>query len=86
LKALKAFHTVDSLGRLCIPADMRRLLGIVDGSFVEMTAQEDGTILLEPVYERCALCLRPINGKPAFKQGERRSLCAECVKAVRKAK
>ena len=46
---------VDDLGRVVIPASMRRSLGIGLGDEVEITVEDDRVILVKPA-EQCAFC------------------------------
>ena len=46
---------VDDLGRVVIPASMRRSLGIGLGDEVEITIEDDRLVLFKPA-ERCTFC------------------------------
>ena len=46
---------VDDLGRVVIPASMRRSLGIGLGDVVEITVEDDRVVLVKPA-EQCAFC------------------------------
>ena len=69
---------VDDLGRVVIPASMRRVLGIGEGDELEVTLDGDVLHLRKPV-ERCMFCgtaeeLSEVLGRP---------VCWSCVAAVR---
>ena len=58
---------IDHLGRIVIPVELRRLLGIAEGDYVGFSSDGD-RIVLEKVEERCTFCgtpseLRPYKGK-----------------------
>ncbi|MDQ1401792.1 MAG: AbrB family transcriptional regulator, transcriptional pleiotropic regulator of transition state [Actinomycetota bacterium] len=46
---------VDDLGRIVLPAEMRRLLGIQSGDALGISIDE-GTILLKKIEARCVFC------------------------------
>jgi transcriptional pleiotropic regulator of transition state genes len=46
---------IDHLGRIVIPAELRRLLGINEGDYIHFSA-EDGRVILEKLEERCTFC------------------------------
>jgi len=46
---------IDHLGRIVIPAELRRLLGINDGDYIQFSA-EDGRVVIEKLEERCTFC------------------------------
>ena len=58
---------IDHLGRIVIPVELRRLLGIAEGDYVQFSA-DDGRIVVEKLEERCTFCstasdLREFKGK-----------------------
>lgn len=46
---------VDDLGRLCLPAELRRAHGMVEGEPVALVNTPDG-ILIKPTAARCVIC------------------------------
>lgn len=69
---------VDHLGRVVIPASMRRVLGIADGDELEVLLDGDVLSMRKPV-ETCVFCgavedLSDVLGRP---------VCWSCVAAVR---
>src|SRR5205814_9286390 len=46
---------IDHLGRIVIPAELRRLLGINEGDYIQFSA-EDGRVVIEKLEERCTFC------------------------------
>lgn len=78
MKSTGIRRKVDDLGRIVIPASMRRSLGIAEGDVLEVAVDGDTVILAKPV-DRCVFCgqdeapLEPFRG---------RTLCRGCVLAV----
>ena len=65
---------IDALGRVVVPAELRRLLGIKEGDLLDIHV-ESGHLVLARLEPACALCggregLRPVHGK---------HVCDECV-------
>lgn len=69
---------VDDLGRVVIPAGVRRSLGIREGDSLEVSVDGDKVVLSKPV-DRCALCG---TGDLALHQIGERSLCVDCIDRV----
>jgi transcriptional pleiotropic regulator of transition state genes len=46
---------IDHLGRIVIPAELRRLLDINEGDYIQFSA-EDGRVVIEKLEERCTFC------------------------------
>jgi transcriptional pleiotropic regulator of transition state genes len=68
---------IDALGRVVVPAELRRLLGIKEGDLLDIHV-EDGQLVLQRIDPACAVCggrdaLRPLRGK---------HLCSQCVEAL----
>lgn len=69
---------IDDLGRLVIPAGIRRSLGIQEGDALEVHVEGERVVLTRPV-DRCVFCsagdgeLRTFRGRP---------VCASCVAGV----
>ena len=65
---------VDDLGRIVVPAEVRRLLAIAPGDALDVSVAGDA-IVLRKVQDRCVFCsatgddLRPHRGRP---------VCAAC--------
>jgi transcriptional pleiotropic regulator of transition state genes len=67
---------IDALGRVVVPAELRRLLGIKEGDLLDIHV-EAGQLVLQRLDPACALCggregLRPTHGK---------HVCASCVES-----
>ncbi len=46
---------IDHLGRIVIPAELRRLLDINEGDYIHFST-EDGRVVIEKLEERCTFC------------------------------
>jgi AbrB family transcriptional regulator, transcriptional pleiotropic regulator of transition state genes len=66
---------VDDLGRVVIPASIRRSLGIREGDAVEVSVEGERVVLSKP-RESCVFCGREEEGLPTFRG---RLLCRECL-------
>jgi transcriptional pleiotropic regulator of transition state genes len=69
---------IDQLGRVVVPAEFRKMLGIQQGDLIEMRV-EHGALVLRKVAPECAICsntddLLDVHGK---------HLCAGCVREIR---
>lgn len=49
------FRNIDDLGRVCLPKEMRRSIGIADGDLLRIEMTKDG-FLITPVTARCVVC------------------------------
>jgi AbrB family transcriptional regulator, transcriptional pleiotropic regulator of transition state genes len=66
---------VDDLGRVVIPASIRRSLGIREGDAVEVSVEGERVVLAKP-RESCVFCGREEEGLRTFRG---RLLCRECL-------
>jgi AbrB family transcriptional regulator, transcriptional pleiotropic regulator of transition state genes len=66
---------VDDLGRVVIPASIRRSLGIREGDAVEVSVEGERVVLAKP-RESCVFCGREEQGLTTFRG---RLLCRECL-------
>lgn len=71
-------RATDNLGRLVIPKEIRKSLGLLPGEPVMMTVQND-KVIVEKYKDTCFLC-----GKHADKYYEVHSkrVCQDCVDAL----
>ncbi len=68
---------VDDLGRVVIPAGIRRTLGIREGDALEVSVQGEEVVLSKPV-EQCVFC-RTHQGLRTFRD---KAVCATCAAGV----
>jgi transcriptional pleiotropic regulator of transition state genes len=64
---------VDELGRVVLPVEMRRALGIGAGDEVDMSL-EDAAVVLRKVEARCTFC----SGADDLKAFRGRQVCSSC--------
>jgi transcriptional pleiotropic regulator of transition state genes len=69
---------IDQLGRVVVPAEFRRTMGIREGDLLEVTA-EDGRLILRKVAPDCALCGRADD----LIDLHAKHLCRDCVREIR---
>jgi transcriptional pleiotropic regulator of transition state genes len=65
---------VDDLGRIVIPAELRRTMGLKDGHKIDISV-EDERIILTPRQDACVFC----GSKADLKEFRGRQVCASCV-------
>jgi AbrB family transcriptional regulator, transcriptional pleiotropic regulator of transition state genes len=76
--AIGTTRRIDQLGRVVVPVELRRTLGIREGDLLEVTA-EDGGLTLRKVEPECALCGQSDN----LIDLREKHLCRECVREIR---
>ena len=55
MKATGIIRKIDDLGRIVLPKELRKTLGIEPGTPIEIYTEED-TIILKKFESRCVLC------------------------------
>lgn len=65
---------IDDLGRLVLPAEIRRRFGLNEGSHVEISVEGE-FILLSRVDDTCVFC----SSGEQLRQFRDRRICASCV-------
>jgi transcriptional pleiotropic regulator of transition state genes len=72
---------VDRLGRVVLPAEIRKELEIAEGDLLEIALDDDGRIVLEKVALRCVFCRR---GAPTveLRELELQVVCTSCVEKL----
>lgn len=68
---------VDDLGRVVIPAGIRRSLGIREGDALEVSVEGEEVILSKPV-DQCVFC----HGKEELKTYRGKAICHSCSVAL----
>lgn len=80
METKSAFRKIDELGRIVIPIDIRRKLGVNNGESLEISLQND-TVILKKHHENCIFCfsnegLVPFEGK---------MVCEKCIAKIKSA-
>jgi len=65
---------IDQLGRVVLPAEMRRMFGINQGDLIEIFV-DSGRIVLAKVEDQCVFC----GGRDELKEFELKRVCVPCV-------
>lgn len=65
---------IDDLGRLVLPAEIRRRFGLTEGSHVEIQVEGE-RIILNKLEEACVFC----GGTEQLRQFRERRVCSACV-------
>jgi len=68
---------VDDLGRIVLPAELRRTMGLRDGCKLDISV-EDGRVILTPRQDACVFC----GSKADLKEFRGRQLCATCITEI----
>ena len=69
---------VDNLGRIILPAEVRRDLGIQVGEELNLDV-DDGKIILSRQSSKCAIC----GSEEVWYKIKNQGLCRECFKEIR---
>ena len=71
-------RNLDQLGRIVIPIETRRVLGIEPGTPVEIR-QEGEKIILTRSGDRCAIC----GSEKGLKDFREKKLCSRCLREIK---
>ena len=78
MKSTGIVRKIDELGRIVLPAEIRKAYNINPGSEIEISTQDD-TIILKKHENTCVFCGSDKNLK-LFKE---KSLCAKCISQIK---
>ena len=79
MKARGIVRRVDGLGRLVIPKELRRKIGVNDGDEVEILGAE-GCIIIKKYAPACTFC----GSSEELTEFKERKLCADCLRELRR--
>lgn len=68
LNVMGIIRTMDDLGRVVIPKEIRRVIGVKEGDSFDILAMTDGSILLRKVVDNKPVCGCPCATTPAVKE------------------
>lgn len=71
-------RNVDDLGRLVLPRELRKHLGIENGTPVEITCEDD-KIIIKRFNPRCIFC----NAEGEITEFMGKRICAECIAKIK---
>ena len=74
MKSTGIVRKIDELGRIVLPAEVRRLYNISPGSEIEISTLDD-TIILKKHETSCVFC----NSKENLKIFKAKSVCMKCA-------
>ena len=69
----------DELGRVCLPKEMRKTLGIEEKDLIEISL-EGSNIVLHKYENRCVFC-GEVNPQNKFRE---KKICKKCMEELRK--
>ncbi len=78
MEGKSAFRKIDELGRIVIPIDIRRKLGVNNGESLEITLKND-TVILKKHYENCIFCF----GTEDLVSFEGKMVCGKCLEKIK---
>ncbi len=74
MRSVGTARRIDQLGRVVIPAELRKILGIRQGDLLDIRV-EDGRLTVLKIDPECAIC-----GSPAeLQQLHEKQICRGCV-------
>mgnify|MGYP006341655027 FL=1 len=68
LNVMGIIRAMDDLGRIVIPKEIRRVIGVKEGDSLDILAMTDGSILLRKVVNNQPICGCPCANTPAVKE------------------
>lgn len=78
MKSTGIVRRIDELGRITLPAELRKIFNINDKDSIEMFTKDD-TIILRKYEASCIFC-----GSPSeLKKFKEKSVCAKCAKTMK---
>ncbi len=79
MKSTGVVRKIDELGRIVLPIELRRVLGIGEKDPVEIYVEED-RIILKKYNDSCVFCGQTKD----IKTYKGKNVCSKCVKALNK--
>ena len=79
MKSTGVVRKIDELGRIVLPIELRRSLGIGEKDPVEIYVEED-KIILKKYNDSCVFCGQTKD----IKTYKGKNVCAKCIKALNK--
>lgn len=79
MKSTGIVRKIDELGRIVLPIELRRTLGIGEKDAVEIYVEQD-TIMLKKYKSTCVFC----SGAENVVDFKGKNICADCVAQLKK--
>jgi transcriptional pleiotropic regulator of transition state genes len=77
VRTIGTARRIDQLGRVVVPAELRRILGIRQGDLLDIRVEE-GRIVLLKIAPECAICSRADN----LVEMHEKHVCKDCVHEI----
>lgn len=77
MRTIGTARRIDQLGRVVVPAELRRMLGIRQGDMLDIRA-EDGHLVLNKIDPECAICGR----EDELVELHEKHVCKGCVRDI----
>ena len=77
VRTIGTARRIDQLGRVVVPAELRRMLGIRQGDLLDIRV-EDGRLVLLKIEPECAICGRLDN----LVELHEKHVCKDCVREL----
>jgi transcriptional pleiotropic regulator of transition state genes len=77
VRTIGTARRIDQLGRVVVPAELRRVLGIRQGDLLDIRV-EDGHLVLLKIEPECAICGRADN----LVELHEKHVCKDCVREI----
>ncbi len=77
VRTIGTARRIDQLGRVVVPAELRRMLGIRQGDLLDIRV-EDGRLVLLKIDPECAICGRVDN----LVELHEKHVCKDCVREL----
>ena len=74
MRSIGTARRIDQLGRVVVPAELRKVLGIRTGDLLDIRV-EDGRLILLKIEPECAICGGVDNLRPCHEK----QVCKDCV-------
>jgi transcriptional pleiotropic regulator of transition state genes len=77
VRTIGTARRIDQLGRVVVPAELRRMLGIRQGDLLDIRVEEGRLVLLK-IDPECAICGRVDN----LVEMHEKHVCKDCVRDI----
>jgi len=74
VRSVGTARRIDQLGRVVVPAELRKILGIRKGDLLDIRV-EDGRLVLVKIEPECAIC----GGSDNLQKLHEKRICKDCV-------